>query len=241
MFAIITPVLALPIIAALATGSRARKVKDVEEIEKVKEITVLEKLPWKERAISMFWQLDLIGLIMFIGGTGMFLVTITLANNKTKSWADGESLLLYIRTRILIQARACRSPIHRLARCRHSPSRRIRLLRTILRSPPFDSVPTLDQPDRHHLFRYCASPSCRWPNRRRILLYLPTGRRRARKQVGNSTQQHWKLFGNRHGRRCWIRRTIHPQDQIRRHLWLYLSDFGNWFDDPFQDQYQLEG
>lgn len=90
MFAIITPVLSVPIIAALATGSRARKVKDVEEKEKVQEITVVESLPWKERTVSMFWQLDLIGLLLFIGGAGMFLVTITLANNKTKSWADGE-------------------------------------------------------------------------------------------------------------------------------------------------------
>lgn len=90
MFAIITPVLSVPIIAALATGSRTRKVKDIEEKEKVQEITVVESLPWKERTVSMFWQLDLIGLLLFIGGAGMFLVTITLANNKTKSWADGE-------------------------------------------------------------------------------------------------------------------------------------------------------
>lgn len=90
MFAIITPVLAVPIIAVLATGSRARKVADVEEKEKVQEITVVESLPWKQRAVSLFWQLDLIGLLLFIGGAGMFLVTITLANNKTKSWADGE-------------------------------------------------------------------------------------------------------------------------------------------------------
>ncbi|KAJ9099689.1 hypothetical protein QFC20_005621 [Naganishia adeliensis] len=92
MFAIITPVLSVPIIAALATGSRARKVKDVEEKEKVQEITVVESLPWKERTVSMFWQLDLIGLLLFIGGAGMFLVTITLANNKTKSWADGDPI-----------------------------------------------------------------------------------------------------------------------------------------------------
>jgi SIT family siderophore-iron:H+ symporter-like MFS transporter len=91
MFAIITPVLAIPIIAALATGSRARKVTDLEEIQKVHQITVVEKLAWKERSVSMFWQLDLIGLLLFIGGTGMFLVTITLANNKTKSWSDGKS------------------------------------------------------------------------------------------------------------------------------------------------------
>jgi len=92
MFAIITPVLAIPIIAALATGSRARKTPVERDLEHVKteEIVIVERLPWKERAVSMFWQLDLIGLLLFIGGTGMFLITITLANNKTKSWADGE-------------------------------------------------------------------------------------------------------------------------------------------------------
>ncbi|KAI5449653.1 hypothetical protein NCC49_004203 [Naganishia albida] len=96
MFAIITPVLAVPIIAVLATGSRARKVADVEEKEKVQEITVVESLPWKQRAVSLFWQLDLIGLLLFIGGAGMFLVTITLANNKTKSWADAQSIALLV-------------------------------------------------------------------------------------------------------------------------------------------------
>jgi hypothetical protein len=92
MFAIITPVMAIPIIAALATGSRQRKRADVEETDSDSNspITVIEHLPWKERAVSLFWQLDLIGLLLLIGGAGMFLVTITLANNKTKSWGDGE-------------------------------------------------------------------------------------------------------------------------------------------------------
>lgn len=92
MFAIITPVMAIPIIAALATGSRQRKRADVEETDSDSNspITVIEHLPWKERAVSLFWQLDLIGLLLLIGGAGMFLVTITLANNKTKSWGDGQ-------------------------------------------------------------------------------------------------------------------------------------------------------
>ena len=90
MFAIITPVMAVPIIAALATGSRQRKRVDPEDSDSNEPITVVEHLPWKERSVSMFWQLDLIGLLLLIGGAGMFLITITLANNKTKSWGDGK-------------------------------------------------------------------------------------------------------------------------------------------------------
>lgn len=110
---------------------------------------------------------------------------------------------------LLTRFAVCRSPIHRLARRRIGPDRRFHSLRTILRTPSLDPSATLDQPDRHHLFRHRFASPRRWSDRQWILLYLPACRCRTRKQVGYAIEQHWKLIGNHYGRRCWFRRQIH--------------------------------
>ena len=41
---------------------------------------------------SIFWQLDFIGLVLFVIGFGLFFVTITTANSRTARWSDAHSI-----------------------------------------------------------------------------------------------------------------------------------------------------
>jgi SIT family siderophore-iron:H+ symporter-like MFS transporter len=49
-----------------------------------------DKRSFKAQALSLFWQLDTIGLLMVILGFGLFFVTITIANGPTSEWSDGK-------------------------------------------------------------------------------------------------------------------------------------------------------
>lgn len=171
----------------------------------------------------------------------MFLITITLANNKTKSWGDGESLKLKVDLRRPIAEALLNSSIDRSLGRRCRPPGRLCLLRATLRSSPSDSLPTLGQPDRHHLLHHRLVAPHRRKDRWRILLYILARRCRADQQVGYPTEQHRKLLRYHLGRRRWFRRTIHKEDQIRRHLWVHLSDPRDRLDDQVQDQYQQQG
>lgn len=87
MFAILTPALAIPIMITLGVGMRKHKVTSP------KFVPVAKSGPqpsFAKKALSVFWQLDLIGLLLLVAGAGMFLVTITIANGRGSSWSDGE-------------------------------------------------------------------------------------------------------------------------------------------------------
>jgi SIT family siderophore-iron:H+ symporter-like MFS transporter len=57
--------------------------------------------------MSFFWQLDFIGLFLFVVGFGMFFVTVTLANSRTARWSDGVFIASYS---LLPSTDICSSP-----------------------------------------------------------------------------------------------------------------------------------
>lgn len=86
MFTILVPVIALPITTALFIGTRPSRVKRAE-IKAVRDTQ--GKTSLKDGFLSFFWQLDFIGLFLFVIGFGLFFVTVTLANSRTARWSDG--------------------------------------------------------------------------------------------------------------------------------------------------------
>ncbi|GAA6023215.1 hypothetical protein JCM10207_004482 [Rhodosporidiobolus poonsookiae] len=89
MFCILTPVLATPIMLTLGIGMRKSKKAVDEPIEVAPRA---QKKSLRESLVSIFWQLDLIGLLLFVGGAGMLLVIITIANGKGSHWSDAHSI-----------------------------------------------------------------------------------------------------------------------------------------------------
>ncbi|GAA5961238.1 hypothetical protein JCM3765_002881 [Sporobolomyces pararoseus] len=106
MFAIMTPVLTIPVMLTLGIGMRkAKKESDVEgsahrsTSEKLKSAFTVKKRSnrtvW-QKVQSVFWQLDLFGLLLFVAGFGMILVTVTIANGKGSHWSDGHCIALLV-------------------------------------------------------------------------------------------------------------------------------------------------
>jgi SIT family siderophore-iron:H+ symporter-like MFS transporter len=111
-----TPVLAIPIILVLYKGTRPSRIMRAElraargggkRPSRSEAMTVFLKGPsrarwtdiWAKRegrksiraeALSLFWQLDTIGLLLCVLGFGLFFVTITIANGPTSEWSDRE-------------------------------------------------------------------------------------------------------------------------------------------------------
>jgi SIT family siderophore-iron:H+ symporter-like MFS transporter len=74
IFIILTPILAAPIILVLWRGTRAPRIHRAE----IKAARQGDKLTWarfSRGARAMFWQLDFIGLVLFVLGFGMFFVS----------------------------------------------------------------------------------------------------------------------------------------------------------------------
>ena len=90
MFCILTPVLAVPIITTLSIAMRVRK-SDADYVRPPPR----RQETWEKTLVAFFWQLDLVGLLLFVGGAAMVLVTITLANSRTARWSDGQCSLLW--------------------------------------------------------------------------------------------------------------------------------------------------
>lgn len=85
MFCILTPVLAIPILSTLTLAMRVRKTDVGYEAPPKR----LKDTP-KKTFIHLFWQLDFVGLFLFVAGAALVLLTITLANSRTARWSDGE-------------------------------------------------------------------------------------------------------------------------------------------------------
>ncbi|GAA5850578.1 hypothetical protein JCM5353_006807 [Sporobolomyces roseus] len=108
MFAIMTPVLTIPVMLTLGIGMRKSKKEsgDIEQTpqrslgDKVKSVFSKEQDSHRPRRTlwqktqSIFWQLDLFGLLLFVAGFGMILVTVTIANGKGSHWSDGHCIAL---------------------------------------------------------------------------------------------------------------------------------------------------
>lgn len=106
MFAIMTPVLTIPVMLTLGIGMRKSKKEsgDIEQTsqrslgDKVKSVFSKDQESHRPRRTlwqktqSIFWQLDLFGLLLFVAGFGMILVTVTIANGKGSHWSDGHCM-----------------------------------------------------------------------------------------------------------------------------------------------------
>lgn len=92
MYSILIPALSLPIVAVLAVGMRKRS-PSLEEGATSDPLVEYAPLPSrKERLIAIFWELDLAGLLLLVGGVGLALVSITLANSGSTDWSSGRYL-----------------------------------------------------------------------------------------------------------------------------------------------------
>ncbi|KAJ8097158.1 Sit1p [Lipomyces tetrasporus] len=80
MWAFIYPLLSLPLIVAyLHMYYRARKNGDIQAIQE-------RKLTAKEHIYKIFWEMDLIGVILFAAALALFLIPFTLAGGVQSEW-----------------------------------------------------------------------------------------------------------------------------------------------------------
>lgn len=105
MFCILIPVLTLPIMTVMWWGTRPNRVLRAE----IKAAQAARRQePFSARAKRelkrTFWQLDLIGLVLFIIGFGLFFVTITTANSRTARWSDAHSIAQLVLGAVVIAA-----------------------------------------------------------------------------------------------------------------------------------------
>jgi SIT family siderophore-iron:H+ symporter-like MFS transporter len=85
MWCIIYPVCALPLIISLWwVGRKAKKSGSLNDYR-----TPLQIYGPRRLAVGLFWQLDVIGIILLIAVFGLILVPLTLAGGYSSKWADG--------------------------------------------------------------------------------------------------------------------------------------------------------
>ncbi|WWC72828.1 uncharacterized protein I206_106792 [Kwoniella pini CBS 10737] len=94
MFCLLIPPITTPIILTLWRGTRPSKsvkaqLKQIKR-ERVSQTTFGQRL-WANTK-DIFWKLDVIGLVLFIAGIGLFLVTLTLANSRYNRWSDAHTI-----------------------------------------------------------------------------------------------------------------------------------------------------
>ncbi|SCV73286.1 BQ2448_7212 [Microbotryum intermedium] len=99
MFCILIPVMALPIILTLGIGMRKHRKDSIDESEVAREEAdererrgLGDNRGLWNKAVGVFWSLDLIGLLLLVAGAGMVLVTVTIANGLGSKWSDGTLL-----------------------------------------------------------------------------------------------------------------------------------------------------
>ncbi|BGP15718.1 hypothetical protein JCM10213_006111 [Rhodosporidiobolus nylandii] len=103
IFTILIPVMVIPVMLTLGIGMREHKRQDGEA-------TVVPRRAdgprptLKQKIVSVFWQLDLLGLLLLVGGFGMLLTIITIANGRGSHWSDAHSIALLTVGGILVIA-----------------------------------------------------------------------------------------------------------------------------------------
>ncbi|GAA5830894.1 hypothetical protein JCM11251_001114 [Rhodosporidiobolus azoricus] len=103
MFCILTPALAVPVMLALGIGMRKVKNEEGKAVVVPRRSDGSRRSAW-ESTVAIFWQLDLVGLILLVGGWGMMLTIITIANGKGSQWSDPHSIALLTVGGVLICA-----------------------------------------------------------------------------------------------------------------------------------------
>ncbi|GAA6003384.1 hypothetical protein JCM10207_000308 [Rhodosporidiobolus poonsookiae] len=100
MLAILIPVLATPVMLAMGYGMRERAT-DGPELKSAKIKGSDHRTLW-EKSVGVFWELDLVGLVLMVSGFSMFLTIVTIANGKGSHWDDDHSIALLVVGGILI-------------------------------------------------------------------------------------------------------------------------------------------
>ncbi|WWC98434.1 hypothetical protein V866_005325 [Kwoniella sp. B9012] len=94
LFCILIPPIIAPIIITLWRGTRPERAVR-EQLKAIKKERAA-RMPLSERfwvdAKEFFWKLDVIGLVLFVAGIGLFLVTLTLANSRYRKWSDAHTI-----------------------------------------------------------------------------------------------------------------------------------------------------
>lgn len=86
MFAIIYPITAIPLLSILIiVGRRAKRSGDLDSFK-----SPFQMLGGKKLALELFWQLDVIGIILLIAVFGLILAPLTLAGGAAASWRQGK-------------------------------------------------------------------------------------------------------------------------------------------------------
>ncbi|BGP36663.1 hypothetical protein JCM10449v2_000564 [Rhodotorula kratochvilovae] len=102
MFCILTPVLAVPIMLILGYGMRQTKQQKQDKLA-APAYSGPHKTLW-QKVVHIFWQLDVIGLLLLVAGFGMLLVIVTIANGKGSRWSDPHSIALLTTGGVLVVA-----------------------------------------------------------------------------------------------------------------------------------------
>ncbi|WWD08400.1 hypothetical protein V865_006512 [Kwoniella europaea PYCC6329] len=94
MFCILIPPITTPIIITLWRGTRPERAirQQLKQIkrERAAQTSLVQRF-WAD-AKDIFWKLDVIGLVLFVVGIGLFLVTLTLANSRFNKWSDAHTI-----------------------------------------------------------------------------------------------------------------------------------------------------
>lgn len=90
MSAILVPALSVPIVLVLSIGmrDRAQSVEAAAEQAALYATDPAQKRTFWEKLIELSWELDFVGLVLLVGGTGLLLVSITLANSAQTTWSS---------------------------------------------------------------------------------------------------------------------------------------------------------
>lgn len=86
MWCIIYPICSLPLIISLWWVSR--KAKKAGALDNYK--TPYQIYGGKRLAVALFWQLDVIGIVLLICVFGFILVPLTIAKGETNMWRTGK-------------------------------------------------------------------------------------------------------------------------------------------------------
>lgn len=82
MWGIIFPVCAMPLlITLLLAGRRADRAGKLASFK-----TPFQALGWKQLIVELFWQLDIVGIILIIAVFSLILVPLTLAGGAKETW-----------------------------------------------------------------------------------------------------------------------------------------------------------
>jgi MFS transporter, SIT family, siderophore-iron:H+ symporter len=92
MWAIIYPICALPLLVTLWSAHR----KAARQGALAKHASAYEQLGFGRLAVALFWQLDVIGIILLIAVFSLILVPFTIAGSTEAQWKAGHIIAMLV-------------------------------------------------------------------------------------------------------------------------------------------------